>query len=379
MRSFLKTIVSVGFFVVVLLAFVSYFGGRKDSGSTSTLQVPLEGTAADTTPAYHDSNEILFPYDLSKNPYKWKGRSGILDTVDLPIIMGNGARAGNVGYPGGSLKFERMIDEHTATYSVSVAEGSVITEGEIAVILPNSDPPDSGRPWRVFVEGPMAGTNALGAQLTVVTVRFEGYYSPPPQPIKVSSEAEPVPMENSKPSAAQADVPPETEPVPVPPPVGNASSVAQPTTITEIDQQATGLWNQKRYSDAFHLFNQACIGGNANSCYYLGLMYDFGQGLPQDSSRAAALYSKSCNSGNSVACYHLGMLRDYRAGAPICNSAALIPNATKGCESGNAMSCTMLGYSYSYGCGVPRNTARGRQFLSNGCSLGYARACDGIQ
>jgi TPR repeat protein len=188
-------------------------------------------------------------------------------------------------------------------------------------------------------------------------------------------ESTPVPAENSNPSAAQPEVPQEPEPVPV----ENHSSPAQLTTIAEINQQATALWNQKRYSDAFHLFNQACIGGEANSCYYLGLMYDFGQGLPRDSSRAAALYSKSCNSGNGAACYHLGMLRDYKPGSAACNSPAFIPNASRGCDSGVAMSCTMLGYSYSYGCGVAQDTERGRQFLGKACSLGYERACDSIK
>jgi hypothetical protein len=188
-------------------------------------------------------------------------------------------------------------------------------------------------------------------------------------------ESTPVLAENSKPSAAQPDVPQVPEPVPV----GNPKSPAQLTTIVEIDQQATALWNQKQYSDAFHLFNQACIGGEANSCYHLGLMYDLGQGLQRDPSRAAAFYSKSCSSGNGAACYHLGMLRDYKPGSAACNSPALIPTASRDCDSGNAMSCTMLGYSYSYGCGVAQDTEKGRQFLSKGCSLGYERACDGIK
>ena len=188
-------------------------------------------------------------------------------------------------------------------------------------------------------------------------------------------ESAPVPVENSKPSPAQPVVSQESTPVTV----ESSSLSTQPTSIAEIDQQATVFWNQKRYSDAFHLFNQACIGGNANSCYHLGLMYDFGQGLPQDSPRAAALYSRSCNSGNGAACYHLGMLRDYRPGNSVCNSPALIPNASRGCDSGDAMSCTMLGYSYSYGCGVAKDAEKGRQFLSKGCSLGYERACDGIK
>jgi hypothetical protein len=153
----------------------------------------------------------------------------------------------------------------------------------------------------------------------------------------------------------------------------------QPPTITEIDQQGAALRNQKRYTEAIPLLNQACSGGKTNSCYYLGLIYDFGQGVAQDVSRAMAFYSKSCGAGNGAACFHLGMLRDYQPGGVICNSPAVNVTASRACDSGNAMSCTMLGYSYSYGCGVPKDIAKGRQLLSRGCSLGYERACDGIK
>jgi hypothetical protein len=161
--------------------------------------------------------------------------------------------------------------------------------------------------------------------------------------------------------------------------VENPNQPAQAPSIPEIDRQAIALWNQKRYADAIPLFNQACSGGKMNSCYHLGLMYDFGQGVTQDYSRASAFYSKSCNAGNGAACYHLGMLRDYQPSGMICNSPAVTLTASRSCNAGNAMSCTMLGYSYSYGCGVAKDTEKGRQLLSKGCSLGYERACDGIK
>ncbi|MGB9406319.1 MAG: hypothetical protein WCA89_02220 [Terracidiphilus sp.] len=188
-------------------------------------------------------------------------------------------------------------------------------------------------------------------------------------------EPTPVPVVNSKPSAYQKAVTQEPKPLPV----ENPNPLAQPPSIAEIGQQAIALWNQKRYSDAIPLFNQACSDGKTNSCYYLGLMYDFGQGVSQDSSRAAVFYSESCKAGNGVACFHLGMLRQYQPGSAVCKSPALALGASKGCDSGNAMSCTILGYSNIYGCGIAMDTEKGRQLLSKGCSMGYKRACDGIK
>jgi hypothetical protein len=180
-------------------------------------------------------------------------------------------------------------------------------------------------------------------------------------------------------SSNSAVAQPEVQPEPKPVPVENPNPPAQAPNIVEIDQLAAALWNQRRYSEAMPLFNQACSGGKTNSCYYLGLMYDFGQGVAQDASRATGFYSKSCNAGNGAACFHLGMLRDYQPGSVICASPAVNVTASRACDASNAMSCTMLGYSYSYGCGVAKDTKKGRQLLSKGCSLGYERACDGIK
>jgi hypothetical protein len=156
---------------------------------------------SDAVPAYHESNEILDPYDLSKNPYQWKYQSGILDTINVPLVMNNGTRVGQVAYPGGCLKFNKMLDEHTAVYEVMVGHEDVQPDGEIAVLLSNSDPPTSLRPWRIFVEGPMDALNGLGQTITLTAVRFEGYYTPPP-----SGPARAVPPA-STPQTHDADTP----------------------------------------------------------------------------------------------------------------------------------------------------------------------------
>ena len=95
-------------------------------------------------------------------------------------------------------------------------------------------------------------------------------------------------VQNSNPTAQQPEVPQEPKPVSA----ENPTPPTQPPSIAEIDQQAAALWNQKRYSEAMPLFNQACSSGNADSCTRLGLMYDFGQGIVQDFSRAEAYYLK---------------------------------------------------------------------------------------
>ncbi len=192
----------------------------------------------------------------------------------------------------------------------------------------------------------------------------EGYYKPPTEHVQ-----------NSKPLAAQPEVQQEPKPVPV----ENPNPPAQPPIVVEIDQQAITLWNQKRYSDAIPLFNQACSSGKTNSCYALGLIYDFGRSVAQDFPRAAAFYSKSCNAGTGLACYHLSMLQyPGQSGGMPCSRAVTL-NLSRSCDMGIATSCSEVGLSYIHGCGVAKDTEKGQQLLSKGCSLGDYNACDGIK
>ncbi len=56
------------------------------------------------------------------------------------------------------LRFERMIDEHTAIYQIMTVQYELTPDGEIAVLLPDSNPPDPKRLWRVLLEGVLEGT-----------------------------------------------------------------------------------------------------------------------------------------------------------------------------------------------------------------------------
>jgi ribosomal protein L40E len=183
-----------------------------------------------------DSTESFTPYLLSKNPYRWKGHSGILDTQYTTEIWPNGNIMLLPGYGGTGIHFAKMLDEHTATYDVMtvVVAGSggssYIPDGQIAVIVPNNTPPDPQKPWKVLVEGPATGTNAFGADLTVTTVKFEGYYEPPPPPPVPA----PVPAPTTTPAApAQSNATqPQAEPESAPKPALSFQSSPQSTDVS---------------------------------------------------------------------------------------------------------------------------------------------------
>jgi hypothetical protein len=164
MRSFLKAIGIAAFLVLVVFSLIKF--SRENQQSKATV-------------GYHASDEILWPYEIIKNPYKFMGHSGILD-IRMPFVGYRGEVVANPWNLVGGLKFEKMIDEHVAIYSVNAydQEGErtvTMQEGELAVILTDNEPPDISHPWRVFVEGQMEGVNGFGSKIKVTTVRFEGY------------------------------------------------------------------------------------------------------------------------------------------------------------------------------------------------------------
>jgi hypothetical protein len=166
-----------------------------DNSTAEPAQPASDNSATEPTDGFNpDSTEIFLPYLLSKNPYEWAEHSGILDTRNPLMLMPNGIYRKFPQLGPSSIRFDKMLDEHTAVYDVMTIDQAalaaadpdyMVPDGQIAVILPDSTPPSLAKPWKVLVEGPVTGTNAFGADLTVTTVKFEGYYDPPQPPAPV--------------------------------------------------------------------------------------------------------------------------------------------------------------------------------------------------
>lgn len=147
MWSFLKAVVAIS-----LLAVVAFYGSRFLSKAISG--------------GYSPSDDVLNAAEISKNPYKFKGMSGIMNPS--------------------TIRFSNMAGEQTAIYESAF----IYSSDQLAVEMPDNEPPSTNRWWRVYVEGTMDGTNGFGAPVTIGEVRFEGYAEPPPQPV---TDPNPVP------------------------------------------------------------------------------------------------------------------------------------------------------------------------------------------
>jgi hypothetical protein len=139
--SFLKAVVGIS-----LLGFAAFYGARYLSGGMG---------------GYTPSDQVLNAAEISKNPYRFKGMSGVMNA--------------------NRLRFSNMAGDQTAIYDNVLSYSS----DQLAVHVDNNEPPSTGRWWRIYVDGTMNGTNGFGAPITIGEVRFEGYADPSPQPVAI--------------------------------------------------------------------------------------------------------------------------------------------------------------------------------------------------
>jgi hypothetical protein len=168
------------------------------------------------------------------------------------------------GNPAGSL----------AVVTTSLPDGRTIK----GVVFPN-EIVQAQQPESVNQQSQVQGYNPVA-----------GRAEAPQEPTPVTVEGE-----YTKQSAAQPEV--QQEPVPVENP-----KRASPPNTDEIEDQAVALWNEKRYSEAAPFLEQACNNDRAYTCYYLGSMYNLGQGVAKDTEKGKQLLSRACSLGYERAC-----------------------------------------------------------------------------
>ena len=76
--------------------------------------------------------------------------------------------------------------------------------------------------------------------------------------------------------------------------------------------QALALAASANLKDAAALaqLQTAAQSGDANAQLWLGVMYNFGQGVPQDYAQALSWYRKAAEQGYADAQYNLGVMYD---------------------------------------------------------------------
>lgn len=83
----------------------------------------------------------------------------------------------------------------------------------------------------------------------------------------------------------------------------------------------------------------ACQEGRGDSCADLARMFETGNGVPQNSVRAAELYEHACSLHNGPACAHLALMYDVGLGVDHDPSSAAYWYETA-CALGHNWSCS---------------------------------------
>ena len=178
--------------------------------------------------------------------------------------------------------------------------------------------------------------------------------------------------------------------------VGETNSVSTVGTEVSADQGAMHADNQgslkegiacleaEDYEAAMTFFLEGLESGDKKSARYLGMMYEQGLGVEQNTEKAAEYYELGVNAGDLTSCYYLGLLYEQGEGVEqsLEKAAELFAQAV---DSGN-MSATgvveaeyELAVLYEQGSGVEQDLEKAIELYTDAAQYENQNACDALE
>ncbi len=122
------------------------------------------------------------------------------------------------------------------------------------------------------------------------------------------------------------------------------------------------------YANAFSLFMELAGGGDTRAMFYVGLMYQMGEGVARDVNVAAKWFRRSADQGDDVAQFSLARMYQSGVGVPHAYSEALKwYGASAG--QGNADAAYNIGLMYERGEGVIQDHVAARWWIQKAADL----------
>jgi TPR repeat protein len=120
---------------------------------------------------------------------------------------------------------------------------------------------------------------------------------------------------------------------------------------------------------------RACLLGQGDACFRVGLGFTQGQGgYDKNRNLAFQAYDRGCSLGNTSACNNLGVALQYGDGTGRDVRRA-VAAWQRTCDLGEASGCANLGYMLEHAFGAPRDTRRAHALYMQACSSGDAYGC----
>lgn len=92
--------------------------------------------------------------------------------------------------------------------------------------------------------------------------------------------------------------------------------IVQGCMFAEDAEQGLYEYKQGNYSEAASIWRRLAGRNDSTAQFYLGRMYQLGEGVPADLEKAAAWYRKAADAGNPYAQGNLAVLYAYGRGVP---------------------------------------------------------------
>ena len=122
------------------------------------------------------------------------------------------------------------------------------------------------------------------------------------------------------------------------------------------DRDARRAFDAGRFEEARHLWLALAGAGDAEAALNLGLLYDLGRRVPQDSSMAYRWYRQAAEGGLAQAAFNVAVMLDSGAGVARDGAEAALWYA-RAAAGGYHRAQYALAQLYAAGDGVPRNPA----------------------
>jgi TPR repeat protein len=128
-----------------------------------------------------------------------------------------------------------------------------------------------------------------------------------------------------------------------------------------------------RFAEALVEWQQSADAGDANGALYIGVLYDTGEGVPQDYITALRWYERAANDGSAAASFNVGVLYDVGLGVLQDRRQAAFWYK-RAAERGFGRASYNLALLYNSGGGVPRDRALAGKLFSAAAHQGISAA-----
>ena len=165
-------------------------------------------------------------------------------------------------------------------------------------------------------------------------------------------------------------------------------------TVARADDFASGVtaYRAQDYAAARQVFQRLAQAGDAPAQFALGLLYDNGDGVPQNDVTAAGWYEKSANQGYAKAQYNLGVMHLTGRGVPRNDARArrwfeqaaaqgnsdAVARIIQFAEGGDVEAQYRLALMYLRGGAVPRDQALSYRWMQRAAARGHLNAMFGM-